>query len=185
MVRWLASVWACGAWEGGCITECAIALQLARGLEVSAAHQRRRLMGQCNGGMSVVEEEAYSNALQGNQLCCSVALSLQCGQIDPVFPSGTQEPAGAALHAKDSASEKWSVARLTLKKHLNELGSLVKACASSTVEVFEKKPLYDDVEGSPWQGGTLQVAMWTNLATSPNLYSHVCRFAPLLHFAPF
>ena len=166
MVRWLASVWACGAWEGGCITECAIALQLARGLEVSAAHQRQRLTGQCNGGMSGVEEEAYSTALQGNQLCCSVALSLQCGQIDQSFPSGTQEPAGAALHAKDGASEKWSVARLTLKKHLNELGSLVKACASRTVEVFEKKTLYDDAEGSSWQGRTLQVATWTNLATS-------------------
>jgi len=44
-VRWLASVWAKGAWEGGCVAECAKALQLARGLDVSAARERRRLAG--------------------------------------------------------------------------------------------------------------------------------------------
>ena len=158
MVRWLASVQARGAWEGGCLTECAIALQLARGLEVSAAHERRALMSQCNECMVDIEEEAYSTALQGNQLCCSVALALQCGKIDQNFLPGMHEPAGAALKTEDRAGEKWSVARLTLKKHLYELGCLVKACARRTVDLLEKGSPRDDMKGSMWPNGTLQVA---------------------------
>jgi hypothetical protein len=132
MVRWLASVWACGAWRGGCAAECAMALQLARGLEVSAAHERRRLVGLSNGSLSEVEEEAYRTALHGNQLCCAIALGVQCGQNEQELSAGGGAAAAGtgAWQGQGTGGERWGVTRLTLKKHLHEMGRLVKAAAS-------------------------------------------------------
>ena len=79
-VCWLAAVWAKGAWEGGCVAESATALQLARGLEVSAARQRRRLAAGSGGGQITaadVEEEASAVALDANQLCCTIVMRLR------------------------------------------------------------------------------------------------------------
>jgi hypothetical protein len=142
--RWLASVWAKGAWEGGCVAECAKALQLARGLDVSAARERRRLAGPAALAADV-EEEASLGALHGNQLCCAIVLGVRCSEGGPndgsahrpvpdsgAWPRGGGGGGGLGDGGGGRSSAGWGVARLTLKKQLFELGRLVQAHAERT-----------------------------------------------------
>jgi len=144
-VRWLAQVWAKGAWEGGCIAECSRALRLARGLEIAVVRERRQLVGRLAGRVAEIEEEAGRAALDGNQLCCEIVLGVryEMGSIDPspahMLEIGARQRGGGGIGSGGGGgggSATSGVARLTLKKHLLELGRLVEACAQRTVQLY-------------------------------------------------
>ena len=167
-VRWLASVWAYGAWERGCVAECARALQLARGLSVSASREQRLLIDQSPGLFADVEEEAECAAVNGNYLCCSIELGVRCGGSRPSdMPLPVLGDGSRSRNSDDTiigSGATSGITRLALKKLLVELGRLVKTCAERA------NLLRCDVEGksdrnsASWKYNTEAAEAWSPTA---------------------